>query len=114
MARRPQVVNLHDCRDFGRPGDVYVGRDAAYQGQRIEGSLWANPFILTHESLRDEVLERYARYIDGHLSTGTLRIEDLRGARRLGCWCAPRRCHADYLAYLISRLPREAKTCRVR
>lgn len=114
MARSPEVVNLHTCRDFGRKGDVYVGRVAAYQGQRIESSIWANPFVMMRESHRDDVCEHYARYIDGHLNFWVMRIEDLRDAKRLGCWCAPKRCHADYLAYLVSRLPKRRETCRVR
>jgi hypothetical protein len=110
MARRPEVVNLRDCDDFGRAGDVYIGRAVPQRG--LPRSEWANPFHMRQEGQRDDVLERYARYVDGHLDAGAISLETLRDVKRLGCWCAPRRCHGDYLADLIARLPRRRLACR--
>jgi len=100
MAPRPEVVNLATCDDWGRPGDVYIGR--TFRGYR--GSAFANPFPVLHEAKRAEVLERYKRYLDKRLVRGTLSISSLAHAKRLGCWCHPAACHGDYLADLIEAM----------
>lgn len=78
--------------------DIYVGR----------GSKWGNPWVIGEMNeetgkpyTRDECLKMYARWLltrDDLLAA----IPELRGAR-LGCWCAPQRCHADTLARLANK-----------
>ena len=87
------VHHLHD--DF----DVYIGREVP--DRRIRGSKWGNPFIMLDESdaERERVLASYGDWIVTQAALmGSL--EDLRG-KRLGCWCAPRRCHGDVLVELL-------------
>lgn len=81
-----------------QPHDVYVGRP----------SKWGNPFshlpdtLATHRvGSRDEAVDRYAQYI---CETPRLLadLHELRG-KRLACWCAPQRCHADVLAALANQ-----------
>jgi Domain of unknown function (DUF4326) len=66
--------------------DVYVGRP----------SKWGNPFVIGRDGMRSEVIARYERWL---LEQPELvaALHELRG-KRLGCWCAPRGCHADVLA----------------
>lgn len=70
--------------------DVYVGRP----------SEWGNPFPLTKEEDREKVLEQYTNWL--YTQDELLKkIPSLKG-KILGCWCAPRMCHADVLAELAN------------
>lgn len=80
------------------PGNVYIGRFMVY----IKGtykSVWANPFPVKTYG-REEALRLYKEYI---LSSPELlkRLPELRGAKELGCWCAPTPCHGDILIGLL-------------
>lgn len=70
--------------------DVYVGRP----------TIWGNPFIIGKDGTREQVIELYRKHV---LSSEDLmkQIPMLFG-KRLGCWCAPKRCHADVLAELAN------------
>lgn len=75
----PTVLNR---RKVGIPeGAIYVGR----------GSPWGNPFVTGIDGDRDTVIERFRIEILPGLDVSALRGKDLV------CWCAPKRCHADYL-----------------
>jgi ribA/ribD-fused uncharacterized protein len=72
------------------PHDVYVGRPGP----------WGNPVPLPSEAHRDAYVDQYRDWLlaQPHLRA---RIPELTD-KTLGCWCAPRRCHADVLAWLAS------------
>jgi len=36
-----------------------------------------------------------------------LNINELKDAKRLGCHCSPKRCHADFLKSLIDHLDKQ-------
>jgi len=65
--------------------DVYIGR----------GGQWGNPFIIGRDGTREEVIEKHAEWIltQPHL----LRQLPMLRKKRLGCHCAPHRCHGDTL-----------------
>lgn len=71
------------------PFDVYIGRP----------SKWGNPFTIGKDGNRQEVIEKYRKYI---LSNQELldSLEELRG-KVLGCWCKPKSCHGDVLLDLL-------------
>lgn len=75
-----EVVNMRTCNPkWGQPGDVRIDRV----------SKWGNPFhigVLT----RDDVCNEYEVQFNGDIS-------EISNAKRLGCWCKPRRCHGDFL-----------------
>ena len=73
------------------PHDVYVGRP----------SKWGNPFEIGKDGTREEVIAKYEAHL---LATPALMdaLPELRG-KTLGCWCAPRACHADILTRLANR-----------
>lgn len=79
------------------PYDVYIGR--AVSG--LKGSIWANPFKIGPDGDRDEVIEKYHKYI---LSKPELlaQLESLRG-KTLGCWCSPQKCHGHVLIELLGQ-----------
>lgn len=79
----PAVVH---CRRAAPGSFVYVGRPTK----------WGNPFHMKDERDRDGVVRRYEEWIAQHPDLARAAKAELRG-RDLGCWCAPRRCHADVL-----------------
>lgn len=64
------------------------------------GSDWGNPFVMRGERDRDRVCELFEQYARWRLTVDPLWLEGLRG-RDLGCWCAPKRCHAETLERLL-------------
>ena len=95
------VVNVrHDAYD------VYVGRASRGAPACAEcdpewgaAGQWGNEFIM-----RDGSNAERERVVGAHrasLLRDASRVARVRSAlagRRLGCWCSPRRCHADTLA----------------
>ena len=91
---------------------VIVGRkgsDSHYVGRPTP---LGNPFYMRDESMRDAVCDNYAQWFEEKLrrkdpavmrQLGILRKALERdGKITLGCYCAPRRCHADTIAtYLM-------------
>ena len=80
--------------------DIYIGRGF--------DSIWGNPY--THISdkktaakfivkSREDAISKYRDWI---LNQPELmnRLEELRG-KRLGCWCAPKKCHGEILIELL-------------
>ena len=89
----PRVVNKRS----GEPFDIYIGRP----------SKWGNPFSHKDGTLaefrvatRDEAVDAYAAWIKTQYVLLTA-LPELRG-KRLGCWCAPARCHGDVLLALAN------------
>ncbi|MGN9778090.1 DUF4326 domain-containing protein [Micromonospora sp. H33] len=105
--RPTTVVNLKGHRDDPAYADVvYVGRAMHRGGWRLPTSPLSSPFRPGRDGTRDEVLDKYRAYLLGRPELLALR-PDLRG-RRLGCWCAPERCHAEVIAELADSPPTAA------
>lgn len=75
----PKVLNKK--KDFIPPDAVYVGR----------GSPWGNPYKRGEHGTRDEVIKLFVERV-----LPTLDVSSLKG-KDLVCFCAPKRCHADYI-----------------
>lgn len=93
-------------------GVEYVGR--AYAGWRA--SPLANPFRVGRDGTREEVIEKYRRWLWGEVRRGgVVRFELRRLAGRvvrgeevvLGCWCFPLPCHAEVVRRAVLWLVRE-------
>lgn len=96
-----EVVNLRTCEDWGKAGDVRIDRQTK----------WGNPYPMHHESMRDEVCDKYEKWFET-MELGRCRdIAELKGAKRLGCWCKPLRCHGDYLKKRIELLLLKEEIC---
>jgi hypothetical protein len=77
---------------------VYVGRPTPL----------GNPFRLENEEQREEVVARYATWLETELRRGNQEVarglgELYRKLKRQGtltllCFCAPKRCHAEVIA----------------
>lgn len=70
--------------------DIYVGRPSA----------WGNVYHVGIDGTREEVIAKHRAWL---LKQPILlaRLPELRG-KILGCWCAPKPCHADILAELAN------------
>jgi len=86
--RRPKTTVVHCKR---RPFDVYIGRP----------SKWGNPYEVYKDGSREEVIEKYRKWI---LLQPQL-IKDLHELKNkiLGCWCKPKACHGDILIELVNK-----------
>ena len=71
--------------------DIYIGRP----------SKWGNPFSISKDGTREEVIKKYKEWI---LKQPDLLndLHELKG-KILGCWCSPNICHGDVLIELIEQ-----------
>jgi len=76
------------------PGAEYIGRPSPL----------GNPFPMQNESQRDEVCDKYKAWFDKQVKDNNpIVMNELRrlytiakvGDLKLGCFCAPKRCHGD-------------------
>ena len=66
-------------------------------------SALGNPFKMRDESKRDRVIEKYRIWLWEQMQSDTQAHRELKrllklaseGPLILGCWCAPKRCHAE-------------------
>lgn len=96
-----EVVNVKTAvPKFGTlEGDVYIGR---YNRAGYPQSKWHNPFHMASEYQRDKVIDDYEKYL---FESGLINdICQLKDAKRLGCWCKPKRCHGDVLKKYILQM----------
>ena len=73
--------------------DVYIGR----------GSKFGNPFVIGKDGSRDEVIVKYEKMLSVNVELLSVLLSELEGMR-LGCFCAPLRCHGDVLVEYIERM----------
>ena len=84
---KARAVNRRHCRY-----DVYCGRPGP----------WGNPYRIGPDGDRAAVIAKHKAHIRRRLCSGQLTLEQLAAlsGKKLGCWCKPQPCHADYLAQL--------------
>lgn len=83
----PLVVHFR----YAPPETVYVGRPGK----------WGNPFEIGKHGTRAEVIAKYEKYLRNRPDLMEA-LPELKG-KLLGCWCAPKPCHADVLARLANQ-----------
>ncbi|SFS92315.1 DUF4326 domain-containing protein [Saccharopolyspora flava] len=75
---------------------TYVGHSGPRHGW--PQSDFASPFVSEAKTDREAMVRHYEQWLDDQPDlVGRLREGELAG-RALGCWCAPKPCHADVLA----------------
>lgn len=82
-----EVKGIVHCKR--EPFDVYIGRP----------SQWGNPFLITQEASRNDVIMQYAYWVVKQPKLMAA-LSELDG-KVLGCWCKPHACHGDILAELL-------------
>lgn len=108
---RPKYKNLKEWTAdannvyIGRKGIVFI-ENANNKKERYpkEDSIWANPFKITKDRDRDQVLILYKNYIKEKLENNPELIKSLLEleSKNLGCWCHPEACHGNILVELIN------------
>lgn len=86
---------------FKSPGSYYIGR----------GSILGNPFRMYSEDERDKVCDDFSDYLNNLIEEKNPDIEqelqslvdllELGQPVKLGCFCAPRRCHGDKIKEVV-------------
>lgn len=80
---------------------IYVGRPSPL----------GNPFFMHDESQRDACCDEYEQWLTAKIAAKDRAVcAELNAIYQrakneqitLVCWCAPRRCHADFIARLIN------------
>lgn len=97
------VVNMRTCiPPWGQDGDVRIDRNTK----------WGNPYPLHNDtpSNRAVVITKYEEWLDAKLELGQLNLDELKGVRRLGCWCKPKQCHGDIIKKKIDALIKSSQT----
>jgi hypothetical protein len=105
---RPQYSNLEDwMKDTNN--NVYIGRKGIVFINNVrfpkQDSIWCNPFKIDKNNNREQVLEKYEKYIIERLEKDDdlkEKLKELKG-KQLGCWCCPEKCHGDILRKLIEK-----------
>lgn len=64
--------------------------------------LWGNPYIIGSDGTREEVIEKYSKYID-RLTKGFPNVLDELRGKTLGCVCKPLPCHGDVLVERLKK-----------
>ena len=89
------VINLNlvdNLRNWAKQkNNIYIGRAT----RDLQGSKWANPYIIGDRYDRKTVIFLYEKYILGRkkLYKSLLELE----GKTLGCWCTPKACHGEVL-----------------
>lgn len=107
-----KVVNGYHCGFIGS-NKIYIGR--ANKKLNLEGSILANPFILNKDGDRDEVVEKYRKWLNAEVRkegnvyrylVNLARIHQSPDEFQLVCYCKPHSCHGDIvlraLEYIIT------------
>lgn len=83
------LINLHDTGGRVPEGAVRIDRKTR----------WGNPYPITAEAPREEVIRRYKAFLWGRIRSGAISEGDLAAlhGKRLACWCHPRACHGEVL-----------------
>ncbi len=91
---KTEVINLYYLKTafVTNSNYVYIGRP----------SKWGNPYHIGKDGTREEVIEKYRKYILNNKKLMGSLIE-LKG-KVLGCYCKPKACHGDILAELLGKM----------
>ena len=101
------MIRIENKKTYRGEG-IYVGRKMP----GIPGSVLGNPFRIGRDGTREEVVEKYRRWLWEQIKLGNdvyvelKRIADLarRGDVSLVCWCAPNLCHATVIERSVEYL----------
>lgn len=116
-----ELINLRNCTDWGREGDIKIDRTTIFGNPFPIGMCTENgdPKFYT----RDSCIRRYAEFIyTGEVVTvngKSYDAEDINKAidqlaktppLRVGCWCRPLPCHGSVIIKLLQREPTRQST----
>jgi hypothetical protein len=85
----PKVLNKYKIKP--EETGVYIGRPSVYR----------NPYPISTQDNRDKVCDKHILYLLGRPDAIAWVQENLKG-KNLICFCAPARCHGDFLLRLAN------------
>lgn len=109
---RPEFQNLQEWMQD--PENLYIGRRGVVfiDGKRFPpaDSPYHNPYKIGRDGDRQEVIQKYAGYLESHPELVEQARRDFVGKKRLGCWCKTDGlaefenyvCHGDVLLAMVS------------
>ena len=112
-SQRPIYGKNYNLRKWcENPNNVYIGRRGiillpdAITGKKKRypenDSIWANKFKLNKDGNREEIIEKYEKYIIEKIKEEPEKYDLNKLVNKtLGCWCKPEPCHGDILLKLI-------------
>jgi hypothetical protein len=74
-----------------------ISSDAVYIGR---GSKWGNPFVIDKDGGRIDVCDKYELWFCDQPEL-MASLDELKG-KDLVCFCAPKKCHGDFLLRLAN------------
>ena len=102
---RPKYQNLKEW--MADSTNVYIGRAGVVFINDVRfpprASPFYNPYKIGIDGTRDEVIEKYRKYILEKLNSDAVfkkQLLCLKG-KTLGCWCKPEPCHGDVLLEIL-------------
>jgi hypothetical protein len=104
---RPKYSNLKEWMED--KNNVYIARGGVVyiDNQRFPkySSKFANPFKIGKNGNREEVIDKYKKYIIELLDKNQIMRQELleMEGKNLGCWCHPEPCHGNILLELIQK-----------
>ncbi len=105
-----RIVNRKHFKSSGGENEVYIGRATA----GVKGSVLGNPYRIGRDGAREEVIEKYGRWLSweiaerGDAYRELQRLADIArtGELVLVCWCAPEKCHGEIIKSEIESINR--------
>lgn len=87
----PITKVIHIKNKTGSPDEIYIGRPSEHQ----------NPFSIDNHNTRSQVIAKYEIYFIEKLLYEEGYGEKIRAlyGKTLVCFCSPKRCHGDIIAY---------------
>lgn len=104
---RPKYNNLKEW--INDDNNYYIGRNRVViidkQRYPDELSEFANPYKISDNMTRKQVIKKYETYIIRKLNKNISLVKKLLklDGKNLGCWCYPEPCHGDILIKLIKK-----------
>ena len=105
IAVSANIINLHTVNDLQKwleePNNIYIGRAKELL---VVCSKWYNPYKIGPGFSRTKVIILFEEYILEHEELLDSVRRELAG-KTLGCWCAPKPCHGEFLHRLAGNCP---------
>lgn len=101
-----KVLNFYHIGKMIPEGCVYIGRGMPHLG--LIQSKFANPFKISDNQDRDEVIEKYKKWLWDQIKSGKITLEDLLEleGKNLVCFCKQEgkevACHGDVLVSAVT------------
>lgn len=98
------MIRIINLRNYTlKPNEVLIKVDRS--------TVVGNPFPMHNETQRNEVCDKYAEYFAQqmpinkafHAYIGNIYRTAKKQDVALGCWCAPKRCHAETIKTFIEQ-----------